>query len=53
MTENKASDEINMNSTVFVKNLNFTTTEEQLLTVFEKFKIGKVKSAKVVRRKDT
>ena len=35
-------------STIFVKNLNFTTDEEKLWFVFTETKIGKVKSVTIV-----
>lgn len=40
--------------TVFIKNLNFNTTEEQIDKLFKESNLkGKVLSVKIVRRKDT
>ena len=39
-------------NTVFVKNLNFNTSEDKLRKVFEKIKAGKVLSVKIVRNKE-
>ena len=37
---------------IFVKNLNFATTEEKLKYAFEESKAGKVQSVKIVRNKE-
>ncbi len=38
--------------TIFVKNLNFSTTEEMLETVFKEAKVGKLLSCKIVRNSE-
>jgi RNA recognition motif-containing protein len=37
---------------IFVKNLNFETTEEKLRFAFEQAKVGKVSSVKIVKTKE-
>lgn len=48
--EDEEEDEITPGSTLFVKNLNFSTTEEKLQETFSK--CGKVKSSTISKKKD-
>ena len=51
--EKDLADKVNREKTVFIKNLNFTTTEEQIEEVFKISNLkGKVLSVKIVRRSD-
>jgi RNA recognition motif-containing protein len=51
--EQDLNEKVNREKTVFIKNLNFTTTEEQIEEVFKISNLkGKVLSVKIVRRSD-
>mmetsp|Transcript_33512 Transcript_33512/g.32580 ORF Transcript_33512/g.32580 Transcript_33512/m.32580 type:complete len:82 (-) Transcript_33512:75-320(-) len=47
--KDKEEEQIHESKTIFVKNLNFKTAEEQLENLFTESKVGKVISVKIVR----
>jgi len=53
MISEEADKEEEKDRTIFVKNLNFGTTEEQLEQLFKEAKVGKVKAVKIIRKAET
>lgn len=41
-----------LSKVLYVKNLNFDTTEKQLREHFDKANVGEIRSVKIVKRKD-